>query len=72
MSELDYGELSDNSHDSRYHGGGSDYESAASGDESAMDDDDASDVGQVGVTPTFQLCSAHKPGCMIEPHRIQI
>ena len=66
MSELDYGD-SDDSHASSYRRGRYDTASDSDGGEAADDmDGTASDGGNVGVTPTLQLCSAHKPGCMVE------
>ena len=65
--DLDYGDDSDDSRDSYRRR--SEYGSGTDGeyDETAADDvrKDDKDEG-AGVTPTLQLCSAHKPGNMVE------
>ena len=65
MSELDYGD-SDDSHASSYRRGRYDTASDTDGEVADDMDGEASDGGNVGVTPTLQLCSVHKPGCMVE------
>ena len=66
--DLDYGDDSDDSRDSYRRR--SEYGSGTDGeyDDTSADDDvrnDDRDEG-AGVTPTLQLCSAHKPGNMVE------